>query len=98
MVLTALPAPRMNAIAERWICSLRRECTDRLLITGRNHLGHVLEAYVDHCNAGRSRQGDGVGLRASDDDPNVVPLPAPPDRIKRTRRLAGLLNDYLPAA
>jgi putative transposase len=98
MVLTAPQAPRMNAFAERWNCSLRRECTDRLVITGRRHLCHVLEAYVDHYNAGRSHQGQGVGLRAPDDDPNVVPLPTPPDRIKRTRRLAGLLNDYEPAA
>ncbi|MET9259513.1 integrase core domain-containing protein [Amycolatopsis sp. NPDC004079] len=97
-MLAALQAPRMNAIAERWICSLRRECTDRLLITGPNHLSHVLEAYVEHYNAGRSHQGHGTGLRAPDDDPNVVPLPTPPDRVKRTRRLAGLLNDYLPAA
>lgn len=97
-VLTALRTPRMNAIAERWICSLRRECTDRLLITGPNHLSRVLEAYVEHCNDGRSHQGHGIGLRAPDDDPDVVPLPTPPDRVKRTRRLARLLNDYLPAA
>jgi hypothetical protein len=73
VVLPAPQAPRMNAIAERWICSLRRECTDRLLITGRNHLHHVLDTYVEHYNAGRSHQGHGVGLRAPDDDPNVIP-------------------------
>jgi putative transposase len=98
VVLTAPQAPRMNAFAQRWICSLRRECTDRLLITGRSHLHHVLHAYVEHYNADRSHQGHDVGLRAPDDDPNVIPLPTPPDRIKRTRRLAGLLNDYQPAA
>jgi hypothetical protein len=38
----------MNAIAERWISSLRRECADRILSTGRSHLRHVLEAYVEH--------------------------------------------------
>lgn len=65
MVLTAPQAPRMDAIAERGICSLRRECTDRLPVTGRHHLGHVLEAYVDHCNDGRSHQGHGVGLRST---------------------------------
>lgn len=98
VVLTAPQAPRMNAFAERWIGSLRRECTDRLLITGGSHLHHVLDAYVEHYNAGRSHQGHGVGLRAPDDDPNVIPLPTPVNRIKRTRRLAGLLNDYQPAA
>jgi hypothetical protein len=98
VVLTAPQAPRMNAFAQRWICSLRRECTDQLLITGRSHLHYVLHAYVEHYNAGRSHQGHDVGLRAPDNDPNVIPLPTPPDRIKRTRRLAGLLNDYQPAA
>ena len=58
------------------------------------HLQHVLEAYVEHYNSGRSHQGHGVGLRAPDDDPNVIPLPIPPERIKRIRRLAGLLNRY----
>jgi hypothetical protein len=54
----------MNATAERWISSVRRECTDRILITGRSELCDVLDAYVEHYNAGRSHQGHGVGLRA----------------------------------
>jgi hypothetical protein len=29
---------RGNAIAERWIASARRECLDRMLITGERHL------------------------------------------------------------
>jgi putative transposase len=29
---------RGNAIAERWIASARRECMDRMLITGERHL------------------------------------------------------------
>jgi putative transposase len=98
VVLTAPQAPRINAIAERWISSVRRECTDRILITGRRHLLDVLDAYVEHYNAGRSHQGRGVGLRAPDDDPKVIPLPTTPDRIKRRQRLGGLLNEYQPAA
>ena len=83
LVRTAPQAPRMNATAERWISSVRRECTDRILITGRSHLRDVLDAYVEHYNAGRSHQARGVGLRAPDDDPNVIPLPTTPHRIKR---------------
>jgi hypothetical protein len=53
IALTAPQAPRMNAFAERWIGSARRECTDRILITGERHLHHVLDIYVAHHNTGR---------------------------------------------
>ena len=46
IVPTAPPAPRMDAFAERWIGSVRREFSDRILITGERHLHHVLDVYV----------------------------------------------------
>jgi putative transposase len=98
IMLTAPHAPRMNAFAERWIGSVRRECTDRILITGERHLHHVLDAYVSHHNAGRSHQGDGMRLRAPNDEPNTIPFPARTDRIRRRQHLGGLLNEYKPAA
>ena len=64
----------MNAFAERWIGSVRRDCTDRILITGERHLHHVLDVYVAHHNAGRSHQGDGMLLRAPEDEPNMIPF------------------------
>ena len=88
----------MNAIAERWIASVHREYTDRVLITGENHQYRVLQAYVEHYNTGRSHQGDGIDLRAPTDDHNVIPFPAPTDRIQRHRRLGELLNEYQAAA
>jgi hypothetical protein len=45
---TPVQAPRANAIAERWIASARRECLDRMLITGERHLRLVLSKYIDH--------------------------------------------------
>jgi putative transposase len=48
MIKTPVQAPRANAIAERWIASARRECLDRILITGERHLRLVLSEYVDH--------------------------------------------------
>jgi hypothetical protein len=41
------------SFAERWAGSARRECTDRLLITGRRHLTAVLNQYLEHYNAHR---------------------------------------------
>ncbi|MBP2329297.1 transposase InsO family protein [Kibdelosporangium banguiense] len=98
IMLTAPQAPRMNAFAERWIGSIRRECTDRILITGERHLRHVLNAYIAHHNTARSHQDDRMLLRAPDDEPNTTPFPARLDRIRRRPSLGGLLNEYQPAA
>jgi hypothetical protein len=48
IIKTPVQAPRANAIAERWIASARRECLDRMLITGERHLRLVLSEYTDH--------------------------------------------------
>ena len=42
IIRTPVQAPRANAIAERFIGTLRRECLDHLLITGPRHLAAVL--------------------------------------------------------
>src|SRR4051794_1427377 len=41
-ITTPVQAPRANAIAERWVGSVRHEWTDRMLIAGRRQLRHVL--------------------------------------------------------
>jgi transposase InsO family protein len=97
-VTTAPQAPKMNAIAERFVGTVRRECTDRILIAGERHLRVVLDQYIAHYNAGRSHQGAEMSLRAPDDDPNVIPFPAQADRIRRKRVLGGLINEYETAA
>jgi hypothetical protein len=79
----------MNAIAERFVRTVRAECTDRMLIADERHLRMVLDQYVSHYNAGRSHQGARLGLRAPDDDPNVVPFPVPASRIRRKAFSAG---------
>jgi putative transposase len=95
---TAPQAPKMNAHAERFVRTIRAECTDRMLIVGDRHLRAILTEYIGHYNTGRSHQGDGMGLRAPDDDPDFIAFPVPPARIQRRAKLAGLINEYRQAA
>jgi len=53
IIRTSTRAPRANAIAERFIGTLRRDCLDHLLITGPRHLTAVLWEYVEHYNTHR---------------------------------------------
>ncbi|MFI8990878.1 transposase [Streptomyces antimycoticus] len=66
------------------------KCLYRLLITGERHLRTVLNQYAEHDNSGRAHRS--LGLRAPDDDPNVIPLPAA--MVRRRQVLGGLLNEY----
>jgi putative transposase len=50
-------APRTNAICERFLGSVRRECLDHLLILHEKQLQRVLNAYVCYFNRARPHQG-----------------------------------------
>ena len=54
---TAVQAPRMNAICERLVGTLRRELLDRVLILSETHLRAVLTDYQAHYNMARPHQG-----------------------------------------
>ena len=91
IITTPVQAPRANAICERWIASARRECTDRILITGRRHLHHTLSEYVDHYNTCRPHR------TLSQEPPVGRTYVAPADdnfRIRRRDRLGGLIHEY----
>ena len=53
IVMSPVRAPRADAICERVIGTLRRECLDWMLILGRRHLETVLAEYVEHYNTHR---------------------------------------------
>ena len=57
VVRTPVRAPRANAIAERFLRSVRRECLDHLLPLGEAHLRRALRAYVAYFNLSRPHQG-----------------------------------------
>ncbi len=54
---TAHRTPRQNAVCERFLGSVRRECLDHLLVLGDAHLGRALREYVAYFNTARPHQG-----------------------------------------
>ena len=94
IIKSAPQAPRMNAYAERFVRTVRAECTDRMLIAGQRHLRVVLDEFIEHYNSGRSYQGSGLALRAPNGDPKVIAFPAPAERIRRRTVLSGLISEY----
>jgi putative transposase len=95
IIKTPVRAPRANSIAERWISSARRECLDRMLVTGERHLRLVLSEYVEHYNVHRPHrtlcQSPPVGREHTPImDTNV--------RVLRRDRLGGLIREYAQVA
>jgi putative transposase len=95
---TAAQAPRMNAICERLVGTLRRELLDRTLILNQAHLRAVLAGYQEHYNTGRPHQG--IGQRVPDGESGPRVTAADPDtcQIRRKPVLIGLINEYERAA
>ena len=91
---TPVRAPRANAIAERFIGTLRRECLDHLLITGPRHLAAVLHEFVEHYNTHRPH-------RSLDQQSPAGRTPPPSGatiRPLRRDRLGGLVHEYVQVA
>jgi hypothetical protein len=95
---TAVQAPRMNAICERLIGTLRRELLDRTLILNQAHLRAALAEHQEHYNTGRPHQGIGQRVPAADPGPRVTAADPGTWQICRKPVLSGLINEYERAA
>ena len=82
-------SPQLNAFAERWIRSIKRECVDHFVTFGCGHLDYLVEQYVEHYHRERPHQGLGNRLIR-----NTRPPPDPSGRIVRRTRLGGVLKHY----
>jgi transposase InsO family protein len=99
IVRTAIQAPRMNAICERLVGTLRRELLDHVLILGAAHLRAVLVEYQTHYNSARPHQG--IAQRVPDgehDGGHLTVADLDRERIHRKPVLGGLINEYTHAA
>ena len=92
VVRSAIQAPRMNSIMERWIGSCRRELLDRTLIWNQRHLMTVLREYEDFCNTHRPHRtlNQAAPLRPLPD--GVTDLDH--FRVRRRDRAGGVIHEY----
>jgi transposase InsO family protein len=96
-ITTTLPrTPKMNAVCERAIGTLRRELLDRTLVLGERHLDLVLREYLTHYNCHRPHQSR--QQRPPDIETQPVRDVAGLRSVRRKSLVAGLINEYHHAA
>ena len=92
LLKTPYHAPRANAICERFLGSVRRECLDHVLILHEKQLHRVLHAYVKYFNQVRPHQG--IQQQVPQGAVTCVPSAQPDERIISVPVLGGLHHAY----
>ena len=96
VIHTPVRAPKANAVAERFVGTIRRECLDWLLIVNPWHLQHALREFVEHYNSHRPHRALGLAPPEPRHPPTTRTTP-PAATIRRYDRLGGLIHEYLAA-
>jgi len=89
IIRTPIRAPNANAVAERFVRTVRRECLDHVLVLGERHLERTLREYVRHYNTERPHRG----LCLETPEPRSARARTDGE-IVRVARLGGLINEY----
>jgi putative transposase len=91
VIKSPVRAPRANAIAERFVGTIRRELLDRILIINQRHATAALRQYELHYNDHRPHRalGQAAPLR-----PLPHPTRAEINNVRRRDRLGGLVHEY----
>lgn len=94
VIKTPIRSPRANAVAERWVRSVRNECLDHILVFGRRHLEQILRDYLSHYNTERPHRA----LQLVPPVGKPQPACGSPVEIRRRDVLGGLIHEYSAAA
>jgi len=92
LLRTPYRTPKANAICERFLGSVRRECLDHFLIFHEKQLSRLLRAYILYFNQARPHQG--LGQRIPDPPTLSAPFPNHPNQVIAVAVLSGLHHDY----
>jgi transposase InsO family protein len=94
-------SPKGNAICERVIGTIRRECLDWLIPLSESHLRSILKSWIPHYNGARPHMALGPGVP----DPPLTDVDRPPPSSRHRRGetfvvraksiLGGLHHEYV---
>jgi len=90
VVKTPVRAPQANAIAERFVRTVRAECLDWLLIVNRRHLERILRIFVEHYNTQRPHRALKLHPPHGAEPPPTTTI----GEVRRRDRLGGLIHEY----
>ncbi len=93
---TPIRAPRANAICERLLGSVRRECLDHVLLLSEAHLRRLIKEYMTYFNGSRPHQG--INQRVPEREERADPAGQSPGRVIALPVLGGLHHEYSRAA
>jgi putative transposase len=96
IVRTPFRAPQANAVAERFVRTVRSECLDWLLILNHQHLERVLAVFVEHYNGHRPHRA--LALTPPGPARSAVATACGEARVQRRDRLGGVVHEYVLAA
>jgi putative transposase len=85
-------SPQANALCERLLGTLRRECLDFVMPLTEHHLRRLLQAWVRHYNAGRPHMALGPGIPLP---PSDLPIPLQAHRHKVPQDLCVVAHPIL---
>ena len=90
IVKTPTRAPQANAIAERFVRTVRAERLDWQLILNHHHLERVMREYLEHDNQHRPHRA----LDLQPPQPREPPPTPAIGKVRRHDRLGGLIHEY----
>jgi transposase InsO family protein len=93
---TPIGAPNANAVIERFLGSVHRQCLDHILVLNLPHWYRVIKAYLACFDTMRPHQAVGQRIPAMRDAPPVEVLPEPKVCVRSV--LGGLHHRYETAA
>jgi putative transposase len=86
-------SPNLNARAERWVQTVKRELLDRFVVFGETHLRYLLSEFLSHYHQARPHQSLGNAPPCGPPSP-ADGLPPDPNEVVCEERLGGLLKHY----